>query len=77
MHDCPHCGQPLFKKGASGDKLKARTRILVLHKSGDVEINCGLCGKGVLLPLVQGPDLFIGGAPLRKAVMPRLIARKA
>lgn len=73
MKDCPHCQQPIFRKSAGGSKLKARTKILVLHKSGEVEINCASCGKGVLLPLQVAED-----APeLRKAEPPRLIARKA
>ena len=74
MHDCPHCAQPLFRKGA--DKLKARTSILVLHKSGDVEINCARCGKGVLLPLTQAPTLFEESSGLRKAAMPKLVLGK-
>jgi len=73
MKSCPHCGQPVFRKSATGQKLKAKTRILVLHKSGDVEINCGGCGKGVLLPLA----VIEGETELRKAEPPRLVARKA
>lgn len=73
MTGCPHCSAPVFRQSAGGRKLKARTSILVLHKSGEVEINCSSCGKGVLLPL-QAAE----GAPeLRKAETPRLIARKA
>ncbi len=33
----------------AGDRLKLRTRITVLHKSGDVEVNCQHCGGGVVL----------------------------
>lgn len=69
---CPHCSQPVFTASAGGAKLKARTRIVVLHKSGDVEINCGHCGRGVLLPLAPSGDRV-----LRKARAPRLVARKA
>lgn len=43
--------------------------MLVLHKSGGVEINCGACGKGVLLPL----QLVPGDIELRKAADPRLV----
>lgn len=67
---CPHCGTALFQRSAGGAKLKARTSILVLHKSGDVEINCRKCGGGVFLPLAAIP-----GA-LRKAhAPPRLVVR--
>lgn len=39
----------MFK--AKSDRLKARTSIVVIHKSGEVEINCEHCRKGVLLPM--------------------------
>ena len=71
MMDCPHCSSPVFVPTGDGQKLKARTRILVLHKAGGVEINCGSCGKGVLLPLQ-----VVEGIALRKADSPRLVARK-
>jgi hypothetical protein len=61
---CPHCGGNLFHKSADGEKLKAKTSMLILHKGGAVEVNCGICKRGVLLPLVirEGP------VELRKAV---------
>ena len=72
MNGCPHCGKAVFRASADGSKLKARTRIVVLHKStGAVEINCDACGKGILLPLAMSPDTQI-----RKAEMPRLVARR-
>lgn len=67
--DCPHCKQPLFRK--SGDKLKARTKILVLHKSNEVEINCIRCGKGVLLPFKVNKS-----EEVRKATPQRLFVPK-
>jgi hypothetical protein len=70
---CPHCDQPIFRKSAGGQKLKARPKILVIHKSGEVEINCSSCGKGVLLPL----RVAEGKIELRKAEPLRLIVRKA
>jgi DNA-directed RNA polymerase subunit RPC12/RpoP len=75
--DCPHCGHAVLRKGSRGDKLKARTSMLVLHKSGDVEVNCPHCRRGVLLPLSFADSLFKGGFTLRKAYAPRLIVRKA
>lgn len=46
----------------SGDRLKARTSVLVLHRNNEVEINCDECKRGVLVPLTPVKD-----APLRKA----------
>jgi hypothetical protein len=63
MLECPHCGQPIFKSSNGGAKLKAKTSMLVLHKSGEVEINCGICRQGVFVPL----DLKQGPIELRKA----------
>ncbi len=60
MTACPHCDAALFR--SSGDKLKARTSMLVLHKSGNVEINCPSCRRGVYLPLAIS-DQFV----MRKA----------
>lgn len=60
--DCPHCSKPLFRMTKSGDKLRARTSILVLHKDGTVEINCVECKHGVIVPMTPVKD-----APLRKA----------
>lgn len=73
MTGCPHCDQPIFRASANGAKLKARTKILVLHKSGDVEINCSSCGKGVLLPL----EIREEQAGLRKALPLKLVVWKA
>jgi len=60
--NCPHCQNPVFRKSGDGTKVKARTSILVLHKAGNaqgrVEINCGICGKGVFVPLAQTPEPF-------------------
>lgn len=70
--DCPHCGSAVFKAASDGRKLKARTKILVLHKSGEVEINCSRCGRGVLVPL-QASD---GPMELQKADMPRFVVGK-
>lgn len=47
--DCPHCLQPLFRKSESGDKLKIGRTPLVLHRGGDVEINCPRCKRGVIV----------------------------
>jgi hypothetical protein len=51
----------------SVNKLRARTSILVLSKSLDVEINCSHCGNGVVLGRLE--DVV-----LRKAA-PRLVLR--
>ncbi len=39
----------------SGDRLKARTRILVLHKSGAAEINCQHCGHALTIGKLDTP----------------------
>ena len=69
---CPHCKAGLFALSRDGAKLKAITSILVLHKSGEVEINCTSCKNGVLLPLAVVP-----GAQLAKGrVAQRLTVRR-
>jgi hypothetical protein len=72
---CPHCAALLFRASLDGSRVKARTSILVLHKSGEVEINCQSCRKGVIVPLVPAP----GPVMLKKAAdapPPRLVARR-
>lgn len=64
---CPHCEGAVFQ--ASPSKLKARTAILVLHKSGEVETSCPLCKKAVLLPL----RIIDGPFEIKKAASPRLV----
>ena len=55
---CPYCGQMLFRSVASGERLKASTSILVVHQSGQVEINCRVCKHGVIVPLVLADGPF-------------------
>ena len=66
---CPHCDSQMFRMTKGGQKLKMSTRILVLHKSGDVEANCPSCQRGVLLPLQAKP----GVTEVRKAGAPKLV----
>ena len=61
--NCPHCSKAVFRLSADGGKIKAITNCLVLHKSGDVEINCGHCKRGLIVPLMPQP----GESKLRKA----------
>ena len=63
MENCPHCSHALFRMAADGLKIKAATSCLVLHKSGDVEINCPKCKLGVLVPL----NISGGQMALKKA----------
>lgn len=72
MNSCPHCGKAVFRPSKDKKKLKAKTSMLVLHKGGEVEINCGSCGYGILLPLSADE----GTPKLRKAVEPRLMITK-
>jgi len=62
MEGCPHCGKAVFRLSPDGLKLKAPTTCLVIHKSGEVEINCPKCKLGVLVPLATA-----GTLELRKA----------
>lgn len=68
-HACPHCGQDVFRAGSG--KIKARTTMLVVHKSGDAEINCGSCGRGVIVGTVAVAE------SLRKAEAPRPVVPRA
>lgn len=71
MEDCPNCEGKLFRASKDARKVKARTSMLILHKSGEVEINCPHCKQGVLLPLVAaGPPV------LRKARVQRFVVMK-
>lgn len=63
MDRCPHCGKAIFRSSPDGSKIKAPTTCLVLHKSGEVEINCPKCKLGVLVPLTA----VSGSQELRKA----------
>ena len=63
---CPHCAQPLFVAGHNGAAKIGRTA-LVLHKSGDVEANCGRCRAAVIIGRLES-------LALRKAA-PRLVIR--
>lgn len=56
MQNCPHCSKAIFKMSEDGSRLKAPTTMLIMHKSGGIEINCGHCKQGVILPLqaIQG-----------------------
>lgn len=62
----------MFRPSQDGQKIKAPTSIVVLHKSGEVEINCPKCKQGVYLPLVAAE----GVPTLRKARSQRFIVRK-
>jgi predicted RNA-binding Zn-ribbon protein involved in translation (DUF1610 family) len=60
---CPHCAKAVFRKSASGATLKAKATIIVLHKSGAVEFNCGACKRAIILPTQFRQEIA-----LRKAV---------
>lgn len=47
---CPHCDKLIFQMSKDKSRAKAKVTCLILHKSGDVEINCPLCKRGILLP---------------------------
>ena len=60
---CPHCEKTVFRKSTSGASLKTRTTIMVLHKSGEIEVNCVACKRAIILPMQ-----FRASIELRKAV---------
>lgn len=47
--------------------------MLVIHKSGAIEVNCPHCKHGVFVPLM----LQAGSFELRKAIEPRLVVSKS
>lgn len=51
---CPHCNAVILSE--RDGRAKLRTAIVVLHKSGDVEVNCPSCRRAVLLPCVVAPE---------------------
>lgn len=55
MNACPTCSGALFTLSKDETKLKATTSVILLHKSGEVEINCPHCKCGVILPLAPIP----------------------
>lgn len=71
MDKCPHCGKAIFRPSPDGSKIKAPTTCLVLHKSGEVEINCPKCKLGVLVPLaaVKGESELRKAKPHRKHLL--------
>ena len=71
MSLCPHCTKPLFRKSADGSALKAKTRVLILHKAGKLEFNCGACGKGVLMRITASSDKIQKAKPSARLVMPK------
>ena len=76
MTECPHCAASLFTLHDEGARLKANTTIIVLHKSGDVEINCSNCKNGVLLPLVVSKDVQLRkGRTYRPVIFKRVLTR--
>ena len=73
MDTCPHCDKEMFRPSKDGSKLKLPTSMLVLHKAGDVEVNCPHCKQGVIVPL----QAKTGPPELRKAQAgPRFIIKK-
>lgn len=60
MNSCPHCDKQMFRPSSDGSKLKLPTSMVVLHKGGDVEVNCPHCKQGVIVPLQakEGPPVL-------------------
>lgn len=66
---CPHCSKPIFRKSNSGDRLKARTRIIVLHRNRNVEFNCPECGNGIMVGRLDNIQLE------KAQILPRLVIK--
>ena len=66
MENCPHCGKTLFRLTPDGQRVKAATSCLVLHKSGEVEINCPKCKLGVIIPLQSTGETMLKKAKPRQ-----------
>jgi hypothetical protein len=66
--NCPHCDKPVFE--LSKGRLKARTRIVVLHKSRAIEINCSSCGGAVTMGRMEEVRLE------KAAQSPRFIVKR-
>lgn len=67
---CPHCQASIFKSSGDGAKIKARTSVIVIHKSGGVEINCQSCRQGVILPLAMAAKWELQKAVSRRLTLP-------
>lgn len=65
---CPHCNKAVFYRSRSGNRIKTRTNILVLHGNGSAEINCSNCGKGLTVGRLDNMRL-------EKAIAPRLVIK--
>lgn len=70
---CPECSGRVFRASDDGSKVRAKTRVLVIRKSGEVEINCAHCKTPLVIPLAVKTDEPFA---LKKAQPPRLILRK-
>jgi len=68
---CPHCDKQVFQTTKDGTRAKARITCLILHKSGDVEINCPACKRGILLPFQKAEN-----GKLQKSQYPKHTIKK-
>lgn len=67
MSECPHCQQPVFRRDSTGNKAKLGRTPFVLHKSGDIEVNCPRCRRGIIVGRIV--------EPVMKKAQPRLVVR--
>lgn len=68
---CPYCYSDVFTLSRDGERAKASTSIVVLHKGGDIEINCSTCKNGVILPIVAAGKELRKGRAYRPVVFSR------
>ncbi len=73
MKYCPHCNASVFNPSPDGERLKAQTSIVVIHKSSSViEINCSVCKNGIELPIAATqPATLRKGRLFRPVVLRR------
>lgn len=68
---CPSCQNSVFVLSNDGERLRAATTMVILHKSGEVEINCPTCKNGVILPLAVTGSTLKKGRAYRPVVFSR------
>lgn len=69
---CPHCDKPVFHLTKDRTRAKAKVTCLILHKAGEVEINCPACRRGILLPFQKAEN-----GEMKKSQYPKHTVKKS
>ena len=56
------------------DRVKVRSKVVVIHKSGDVEVNCPHCSRGVVMGKLGTVSLSKSEYPATKGL--RFVVRR-